>query len=52
MLISGEDNFCIIYCLDEDLIKFYIKEEVVLIIDKDSYLLCMFDVLFYNFFDK
>ncbi|BDE77266.1 hypothetical protein C4258_14240 [Clostridioides difficile] len=52
MLISGEDNSCITHCLDEDLIKFYKQEEVVLTIDKDSHLLCMLDALFYNFLDK
>ncbi|VIF92325.1 Uncharacterised protein [Clostridioides difficile] len=43
----GEDNY-ITYCIDEDLIKFYIKDEEELVIDKDSPLLYMLDTLFYE----
>ncbi|MGX9755975.1 hypothetical protein ACWYRQ_06845 [Clostridioides difficile] len=43
----GEDNY-ITYCIDEDLIKFYIKDEEELIINKNSPLLYMLDTLFYE----
>ncbi|WP_227851890.1 hypothetical protein [Clostridioides sp. ES-S-0123-01] len=43
----GEDNY-ITYCIDEDLIKFYIKDEEELAIDKNSPLLYMLDTLFYE----
>lgn len=43
----GEDNY-ITYCIDEDLIKFYIKDEEELVIDKNSILLYMLDTLFYE----
>lgn len=43
----GEDNY-ITYCIDENLIKFYIKDEEELVIDKDSPLLYMLDTLFYE----
>ncbi|ENZ9534567.1 hypothetical protein ACHDRG_001212 [Clostridioides difficile] len=46
MCIS-EDNY-ITYCIDEDLIKFYIKDEEELIINKNSPLLYMLDTLFYE----
>lgn len=43
----GEDNY-ITYCIDEDLIKFYIKDEEELLINKNSPLLYMLDTLFYE----
>ncbi|HGM3946248.1 TPA: hypothetical protein ACKOWA_000599 [Clostridioides difficile] len=43
----GEDNY-ITYCINEDLIKFYIKDEEELVIDKNSILLYMLDTLFYE----
>ncbi|MCB4302803.1 hypothetical protein LGK37_04695, partial [Clostridioides difficile] len=43
----GEDNY-ITYCIDEDLIKFYIKDEEELVINKNSPLLYMLDTLFYE----
>lgn len=43
----GEDNY-ITYCIDEDLIKFYIKDEEELVINKNSTLLYMLDALFYE----
>lgn len=43
----GEDNY-ITYCIDEGLLKFYIKDEEELVIDKDSPLLYMLDTLFYE----
>ncbi|EQK05174.1 Uncharacterised protein [Clostridioides difficile] len=43
----GEDNY-ITYCINEDLIKFYIKDEEELVIDKNSILLYMLDILFYE----
>lgn len=43
----GEDNY-ITYCVDENLIKFYIKDEEELTIDKNSPLLYMLDTLFYE----
>ncbi|WP_227451152.1 hypothetical protein [Clostridioides sp. ES-S-0108-01] len=43
----GEDNY-ITYCIAEDLIKFYIKDEEELAIDKNSPLLYMLDTLFYE----
>ena len=43
----GEDNY-ITYCIDEDLIKFYIKDEEELVIDKNSPLLYMLNTLFYE----
>lgn len=46
MCIS-EDNY-ITYCINEDLIKFYIKDEEELVIDKNSILLYMLDTLFYE----
>ncbi|MCM4085732.1 hypothetical protein ND432_02475 [Clostridioides difficile] len=42
-----DDNY-ITYCIDEDLLKFYIKDEEELVIDKDSPLLYMLDTLFYE----
>ncbi|HHQ8683258.1 TPA: hypothetical protein ACSVRT_002185 [Clostridioides difficile] len=43
----GEDNY-ITYCIDENLIKFYIKDEEELVINKNSPLLYMLDTLFYE----
>lgn len=43
----GEDNY-ITYCINKDLIKFYIKDEEELVIDKNSILLYMLDILFYE----
>ncbi|MDL0301418.1 hypothetical protein QQO81_11545, partial [Clostridioides difficile] len=46
-MCMGEDNY-ITYCIDEDLIKFYIKDEEELVIDKNSPLLYMLNTLFYE----
>lgn len=43
----GENNY-ITYCIDEGLLKFYIKDEEELVIDKNSPLLYMLDTLFYE----
>ncbi|RRH41091.1 hypothetical protein EGL87_19075, partial [Clostridioides difficile] len=43
-MCMGEDNY-ITYCIDEDLIKFYIKDEEELVIDKNSPLLYMLNTL-------
>ncbi|WP_236878406.1 hypothetical protein [Clostridioides difficile] len=47
----GEDNY-ITYCIDEDLIKFYIKDEEELVIDKNSPLLYMLNTLFNEMYEE
>lgn len=47
----GEDNY-ITYCIDEDLIKFYIKDEEELVINKNSPLLYMLNTLFNEVYEK